>query len=75
MTGRAKGKSLSVVVDGSLQVLHLSQLLKASGNVVGEVIERCGAIWMTRRAKGESLLVVLDGLFQILPLSQLIKAS
>jgi hypothetical protein len=62
MTGRVKGKSLSVALDGLLQILHPSKLLKASENIAGEVIERHGATWMTRRVKGESLSVVLNGL-------------
>jgi hypothetical protein len=56
-------------LDGLLQILHLSQVIKPSGNSAGEVIERCGVIWMTGRAKGESLLVVLDGLLQVIHVS------
>jgi hypothetical protein len=44
MARRAKGKSLSVALDGLLQILYLSQLLKASENGIGKVIERHGVI-------------------------------
>jgi hypothetical protein len=75
MTGRAKNESLSVILNGLLQIPHLSQLLKPSGNGIGEIIERSASIWMTRRAKNKSLLVVLDGLLQILHLSQPLEAN
>jgi hypothetical protein len=48
MARRAKGVSLSVVLDRLLQILDLSQLLEANGNGVGEIIERRRATWMAR---------------------------
>jgi hypothetical protein len=39
MAWRAKIKGLTVACDSFLKILHLSQLLKASENSVGEVIE------------------------------------
>jgi hypothetical protein len=38
MTRRAKSKSFSVVLDGLLEILHLSQLPEASGNDNGKAI-------------------------------------
>jgi hypothetical protein len=58
MAWRAKIKSLTVVCDGFLEILHLSQQLKAGEHSVGEVIEGCGAIGMAQRVKIESLTVV-----------------
>jgi hypothetical protein len=75
MARRAKGESLLVVLDGLLQILHLSQLLKASANNVGKVIERRGATWIVGRVRVKSLLEAVDGLLQILHLSQPLKAS
>jgi hypothetical protein len=49
MTGGGKGDSFSVVLDGFLKILHLSQLLKASANGIGKAIEGCGAIWVAGR--------------------------
>jgi hypothetical protein len=69
MAGRAKIESLSVIPDGLLQILDLSQLPEASGNGTGEVIERFRMSWVARRAKNESLSVIPDGLLQILHLS------
>jgi hypothetical protein len=42
MAGRAKIEGLTVACDGFLEILHLSQLLKAGGNSAGEAIEGCG---------------------------------
>jgi hypothetical protein len=39
MAWRAKIESLTVVCDGFLEILHLSQLLKAGGHSASEVIE------------------------------------
>jgi hypothetical protein len=75
MAGRTKMKSLTVACDSFLQILHLSQLLKAGGHSAGEVVEGCGAIGMAWRAKIESLTVVYDSFLEILHLSQLLKAD
>jgi hypothetical protein len=49
VTRRTKGKSLSVVFDGLLQILHLSQLLKASENSIGKVAQQLTAPDIPRR--------------------------
>jgi hypothetical protein len=51
MAWRAKIESLTVVYDGFLEILHLSQLLEAGLKNVGEVVQGYGAIWMSWRAK------------------------
>jgi hypothetical protein len=75
MAWRAQIESLTVICDSFLEVLHLSQLLKAGGNSVGEVINGCDAIWMAWRAKIESLTVACDTFLKILHLPQLLKAG
>jgi hypothetical protein len=40
MAWTAKIESLTVACDSFLEILHLSQLLKAGGNNAGEVMER-----------------------------------
>jgi hypothetical protein len=75
MAWRAKIESLTVVCDGFLEILHLSQLHKAGLNSAGEVIEGQGAIWMAWRVKIENLTVVCDGFLEILHLSQLLEAG
>jgi hypothetical protein len=74
MTGREKNESFSVILDGLLQVLHLSQLVESSKNGVSEVIERWGAIWMAGRTKSDCVIEVRNGLLQVVHSSQLLKA-
>ena len=47
MARRAKVKSLMVVCDSFLEILHLSQLLKAGQNSSSEVVEGQRSIGMT----------------------------
>jgi hypothetical protein len=75
MAWRAKIESLTVACNGFLEILHLSQLLKACGYSVGEVIEGRGTIRMVWRVKIESLAVACNGFLEILHLSQLLKAG
>jgi hypothetical protein len=69
MAGRPKIKSLTVICDSFLEIIHLSQLPKAGGNSIGKVAEGCGAIWMACRAKVKSLTVAYDSFLEILHLS------
>jgi hypothetical protein len=47
---------------GVVQILHLAKLLKASKNIIGEVVHRYSVIWMALRTKSKRLIVGFDGL-------------
>jgi hypothetical protein len=68
-----KSESSVIPHNGLLQVLHLSQLLEASGNGVGEIIESCGTVWMARGTKSKRLAMAHNSLLHVLHLSQLLK--
>jgi hypothetical protein len=70
MARRIETDSLTLQCNGLLHILRLSEPVKANGNTVGEVIQRCEAMRMTWKTKIESFTVQHDG---ILHLSSLIK--
>jgi hypothetical protein len=74
MTGRVKYESLSEVLDGLLQIFHLSQLHKASTNGDCEAMGRCRATWMTGWTKIEPVMEVRDGLLQVIHSSELLES-
>jgi hypothetical protein len=75
VTRREMIESLTLACNSFLEILHLSQLLKAGENSGGEVIEGCGASWMPGRVKSECVIIVRNCFLEILHLSQLLKAG
>jgi hypothetical protein len=75
MARRAKIESFAMACDGFLEIIYLSQQLKAGGHSGGEVMQVPRAMWMAKGGKIESFTVACDGFPEIFRLSQMLKAG
>jgi hypothetical protein len=69
MSKRTKIERFTVTCNSFLQILHLSQLLKAGTNIDSEVIQGFRTIRMAGRPSIERLAFIYDGDLQILQTS------